>query len=271
MNTNRRKFLTSTTALTASAAAGSMLRWGVESAEAQAMGGYKALVCVFLFGGSDSNNMIIPFTDYAQYAAMRTVASNVAITQAQLLQFAPSAGKTYGFHPSFAPLAPTYASGKLAVIANAGTLIQPLTQAQYKNPPPGYVRPEPVLAFGPAERVDGSVAGGAVTTGWGGRAAIRRASGRQRGSLIPVDDFGVRQAAVHHRRQDGAAGDPGNGGVSVSAQGGRRCRRALRGAAGAARHRQDQHRCRRRVVSPQPGAPRQRHGQPDPAGHVARR
>ena len=94
MNTNRRKFLTSTTALTASAAAGSMLRWGVESAEAQAMGGYKAIVCVFLFGGSDSNNMIIPFTDYAQYAATRTVASNVGITQAQLLPFtAPSAGQ----------------------------------------------------------------------------------------------------------------------------------------------------------------------------------
>ncbi len=92
MNTNRRKFLTSTTALTASAAAATMLRWGVESAEAQAMGGYKALVCVFLFGGSDSNNMIVPVTNYAQYAATRTAASNVAITQAQLLPFSGQAG-----------------------------------------------------------------------------------------------------------------------------------------------------------------------------------
>ena len=87
MNTNRRKFLRSTTALTASAAAGSMLRWGVESAEAQATGGYKAIVCVFLFGGNDSNNMIVPVTDYPQYAATRTAASNVAIPQAQLLTF----------------------------------------------------------------------------------------------------------------------------------------------------------------------------------------
>ena len=133
MNINRRKFLTSTTALTASAAAASMLRWGVESAEAQAMGGYKALVCVFLFGGNDSNNMIVPVTDYPQYAATRTAASNVAIPQAQLLTFsAASAGKQYGFHPSLAPLTSTYTSGDLAVIANAGTLIQPLTQAQYK-------------------------------------------------------------------------------------------------------------------------------------------
>jgi uncharacterized protein YyaL (SSP411 family) len=89
MNTNRRKFLRSTTALTASAAAGSMLRWGVESAEAQAMGGYKAIVCVFLFGGNDSNNMIVPVTDYAQYAATRTVASNVGLTQAQLAKRLP--------------------------------------------------------------------------------------------------------------------------------------------------------------------------------------
>ena len=64
MNTNRRKFLTSTSALTASALATNLGTWGVESANAQVSSGYKAVVCVFLFGGSDSNNMIIPYTDY---------------------------------------------------------------------------------------------------------------------------------------------------------------------------------------------------------------
>ena len=73
MNTNRRKFLTSTSALTASALAGNLGTWGVESANAQAASGYKAIVCVFLFGGNDSNNMIVPYTDYAEYAAVRTV------------------------------------------------------------------------------------------------------------------------------------------------------------------------------------------------------
>jgi uncharacterized protein (DUF1501 family) len=119
MNTNRRKFLRSTTALTASAAAGSMLRWGVESAEAQAMGGYKAIVCVFLFGGNDSNNMIVPITDYAQYAATRTVASNVGLTQAQLLCSMRRARANPRL-PSLADLAPGLRPGKLAVIANAG-------------------------------------------------------------------------------------------------------------------------------------------------------
>ncbi len=212
MNTNRRKFLTSTTALTASAAAGSMLRWGVESAEAQAVGGYKAIVCVFLFGGNDSNNMIVPVTDYAQYAATRTVASNVALTQAQLLSFnAPSAGKSYGFHPSFAPLAPTYASGKLAVIANAGTLVTPLTQAQYKNPPVGYVRPSNLFSHSDQQNAwMGQISGQAVATGWGGRAgdtpSITAASAFVDDSR---DDLGLGQAGVHHRQQDGAAGHPG--------------------------------------------------------------
>jgi len=184
MNTNRRKFLTSTTALTASAAASSMLRWGVESAEAQAMGGYKALVCVFLFGGNDSNNMIVPITDYAQYALTRTAASNVAITQAQLLPFS-GLNKQYGFHPSLAPIAPAYASGDLAVIVNAGTLLAPLTQAQYKA---GQNRPQNLFSHSDQQNAwMGRLPGASVLTGWGGRSAdAASVAGANAGSLIPV-------------------------------------------------------------------------------------
>ena len=221
MNTNRRKFLTSTTALTASAAAGSMLRWGVESAEAAGPPDYKAIVCVFLFGGSDSNNMIIPFTDYAQYAATRTVASNVAITQAQLLQF-PAAGKTYGFHPSFAPISPLYGSGQLAVIANAGTLITPLTQAQYKNPPLGYVRPSNLFSHSDQQNAwMGQLPGAAVATGWGGRSGDTASLGAFNAtSLIPstISVSGKQVFTIGNKTAPLVI--PGNGGVSVSAQGG---------------------------------------------------
>ena len=65
MNTSRRKFLTSTAAVTAGAAAANLCTWGVKSAEAQAASGYRASVVVFLFGGNDSINMIVPYTDYA--------------------------------------------------------------------------------------------------------------------------------------------------------------------------------------------------------------
>ena len=109
MNTNRRKFLTSSSALTASALATNLGTWGIESANAQVASGYKAVVCVFMFGGNDSNNMIVPYTDYGAYSLVRTPASNVGLTQAQLLQFnAPSQGKSFGFHPSMSPISPLY-------------------------------------------------------------------------------------------------------------------------------------------------------------------
>ena len=222
MNTNRRKFLTSTSALTASAAAGSMLRWGVESAEAQAMGGYKALVCVFLFGGNDSNNMIIPFTDYGSpaivgsYGATRTAASNVAIPQAQLLQF-PAAGKTFGFHPSLASLAPTYTAGKLAVIANAGTLIAPLTKQQYQA---GTNRPQQLFSHSDQQNAwMGYVPGSTVATGWGGRSADEPSViGANTNSLIPVTISVSGKQLFTIGKQHAPLVIPQAGGVTVSGQ-----------------------------------------------------
>jgi len=168
MNTTRRKFLTSTGAMTAGALAGNLCTWGVRSAEAQATSGYRAIVVVFLFGGNDSNNMILPYTDYASYAAIRTAASNVALTQAQLIQF-PAAGKTFGFHPSMASVAPVYTAGKMAVLANAGTLVVPLAnRLAYQSS----ANPKPPSLFSHADQQDewsGLVPNAPVRTGWGGR------------------------------------------------------------------------------------------------------
>ncbi len=184
MTTSRRKFLTSTSALTASALAANLTTWGVKSAEAQAASGYKAIVVVFLFGGSDSNNMIIPYDDYAAYLNVRTAASAVGIPQAQLVQFT-GAGKKYGFHPAMATIAPLYGQGKLAVIANSGTLVQPIKdRADYRANPS--IRP-PNL-FSHADQQDawsGLVPGAAVRTGWGGRFADRLRTANT-GALIPA-------------------------------------------------------------------------------------
>ena len=158
MNTNRRKFLTSTSALTASALAGNLGTWGVESANAQAATGYKAMVCVFLFGGNDSNNMIVPYTDYAEYSAVRTAASNVALTQAQLIQFnAPSHSKAFGFHPSMMPtngnppLAPLYSAGQAGRDRELGHAAQADDQGAVQQP--RLPAAQPVLALRPAGRV----------------------------------------------------------------------------------------------------------------------
>jgi uncharacterized protein (DUF1501 family) len=217
MNTNRRKFLTSTGALTATAMAGSLGKWGVESAEAQTITDYKAIICVFLFGGNDANNMVVPFTDYAQYAAVRTAASNVALTQAQLLQFTvPSTGKVYGFHPNAAPISPLYATGKLAVIANAGTLIKPLTKAEYAV---AANRPANLFSHSDQQLMwQGLIAGQPVRTGWGGRMSDTLLAVNA-GALIPtaVSVSGSQVFTVGSNTAPLVL--PQNGGVSVSGQG----------------------------------------------------
>src|SRR6266852_3104437 len=83
---------------------------GLVSARAQTSGDYKALVCIFLFGGNDANNLLIP-SDTPTYTMYRNVRQNLAIAQAALV---PLAGTNFGLHPSMAPIAPlfTTAPGK---------------------------------------------------------------------------------------------------------------------------------------------------------------
>ena len=94
---------------------------------------YKALVCVFLQGGNDANNMIIPTgSGYAGYATAR---SNLALPSTALtnLPVKTSDGRTWSLHPSLAELTALYGSGKAALLANVGTLVYPTTLAQYKT------------------------------------------------------------------------------------------------------------------------------------------
>lgn len=133
---------------------------------------YKALVCVFLFGGNDAFNMVVPTStaEYATYAASRTF---LAIPQANLLPLnaaAPVAGGgTYGMHPSCNELATLFNNGRLAVVSNAGSLLFPTTKAQYNNrsvalPPQLFSHSDQALQW---QTSRGDVRGNA--TGWCGR------------------------------------------------------------------------------------------------------
>jgi uncharacterized protein (DUF1501 family) len=95
--------------------------------------GYQALVCIFLFGGNDSNNLIVP-NDTAGYQNYATIRQNLALAQGTLLPIVAKTGKVpYGLHPNLPGLQGLFNSGQVAVVANVGTLSQPLTQAQYKQ------------------------------------------------------------------------------------------------------------------------------------------
>jgi len=130
----RRGFLR-TTCCTAAAgvAAASFGRLGLVSAFAQGVSDYKALVCIFLFGGNDANNMIIPYSDsdYQNYANIR---ANLALPQDTLLPVQPkSLTSPYAFHRRFTHIQQLFNGGQLAAVINLGTLVQPTTRDQYLN------------------------------------------------------------------------------------------------------------------------------------------
>ncbi len=187
MPVSRREFIckTCTTAGALSVAA-ALERYGVLNALAQGGGNYKALVCIFLFGGNDGNNLIAPIDDvgtsgfkYSDYAAIRTAQSGggLALTQAEMLQVAaataqPSGAVNFGFHPALSQTRSLFQSGRAAVVANMGTLYEPVTRAEYL----ARSKPVPANLFSHSDQQQQwqtSQFDGFGTTGWAGRTADR--------------------------------------------------------------------------------------------------
>src|SRR5499433_2780941 len=157
-------------------------RVGLLQALGQA-GDYKALVCIFLFGGNDSGNMLIPYDDYATYAAVRQ-STGLAIPQASLLPInVPSLGSRFAFHPSLTGLHDLWEQGKVAVVCNVGPLVEPTNSTVYRN---GTAR-LPLNLFSHADQQNQwqtSVAHESSTVGWGGRLADKTA--QRNASALPV-------------------------------------------------------------------------------------
>jgi uncharacterized protein (DUF1501 family) len=133
-------------------------------------GGYQALVCIFLFGGNDSNNLIVP-NDTPGYQNYANIRANLALPQNSLLPIIAKTGSVpYGLHPNFPGLQALFNSGQLAVVANVGTLSQPVTRTQYQQ---GSV-PLPVNLFSHSDQQgqwQTAQFDGFAPTGWAGRTA----------------------------------------------------------------------------------------------------
>lgn len=138
-------------------------------------GDYKALVCIYLFGGNDNGNTLIPLDggvqNYANYAAAR---GNLAIPQADLANtvIAPvnTAGRRFALHPALTDLKALFDSNNLAVLSNVGTLVEPATKQQLVD---GLVKAPPQL-FAHDWQTDQwqiSTADSIQKIGWGGRVA----------------------------------------------------------------------------------------------------
>lgn len=150
---------------------------------------YRALVCILLNGGNDGNNLVIPnhsdanISNYAAYASSRT-SQGLSIPQNQLLPISvPRIGNlTYGLNPSFGPVTSLgginsgihglWAQGRLAVVANTGCLIRPMTKAQYDQTPAW----RPFQLFSHSDQVAQQQTSRSDTPnsiGWGGKFADR--------------------------------------------------------------------------------------------------
>jgi uncharacterized protein (DUF1501 family) len=99
-------------------------------ASAAALSDYRALVCVLLAGGNDSFNMVVP-NDADQYGEYQSLRSDLALPQADLLPLNGLAanGRSYALHPGMAGTQALYNRGDLAVVANVGTLLEPVDAA----------------------------------------------------------------------------------------------------------------------------------------------
>lgn len=108
--------------------------WTRMAASTGTFSDYRALVCVFLFGGNDSFNMLAPRSDpeYNVYALSR---QNLAVAKTDLLPITPLSqdGAQYGLHPTMGGVQALFESARVAFIANVGPLIEPTTKDQYLN------------------------------------------------------------------------------------------------------------------------------------------
>ncbi len=176
------------------------------SALAQSAGGndYKAIVCLFMRGGNDSNNMLVPISG-SQYNAYNQARGSGGVGQGQLL---PLPNTNFGLHPAFINLQHAFTSGNAAMVANVGPLVQPTTAAQYK----ASAAQLPNLLFAHDSQQETWESGGyspTLTQSWAGLTADALSS--YNSSNLPMvtlvgyaSNFGRGKSAVPFQANDGA-------------------------------------------------------------------
>ena len=161
---------------------------------------YKALVCIFLAGGNDGHNTIVPLTiggsPVADYVNSRQTIALPSTNAKSLLPISVAQpnpyGSAFGLHPSLAKLAGLYGSGRMAVVANTGLLDAPLTRAQFQSQKSG----NSTNMFSHSDQttlVQTGLATGGDGSGWGGRLAdLAQPSGRE----LPLSSVSLDYSSV---------------------------------------------------------------------------
>ncbi len=181
---DRRQFLKRSMQFAGSmSASGALGQLFTSAAMAQSTSSYKAVVCLFLAGGLDSNNLIVPRDDaYAKYTASR---GNLAYGKDALLSLKQtSKGRSFGLHPAMAQTAALYNQGYAAVLANTGPLARPTTKNDFTQ---SLMLPNDLFSHsGQQAEWNTSISQGASPTGWAGRVADAIASTNGSGKMPAV-------------------------------------------------------------------------------------
>jgi uncharacterized protein (DUF1501 family) len=195
MNASRRAFLqrASTLSLAGVAAPWALNLAAMAEAAAATATDYKAIVCVFLYGGNDYANTLVPYdaTNYALYQAQRPTLAYArdALTPTALTPSAALAdGRQYALAPELAPLLPLFNAGHMGVMLNVGTLVQPTTKAQYiaKTVP----LPPKLFSHNDQQSVWQSSSPEGAVSGWGGRMGDLFESGNGKATFTCVNVSG---------------------------------------------------------------------------------
>lgn len=153
------------------------------SALSQAAGSdYRALVCIYLLGGNDGNNTVIPAFG-ENYVAYSTARKTLAIPEQDLIPLTSSSTSAYALHPELQPLKQIWDDGAMAILLNVGTLAEPLTKASYAS---GRVKlPQGLYSHLDQQSLwQGGGANSFLRSGWGGRIADRL--GQDMAGSIPI-------------------------------------------------------------------------------------
>jgi uncharacterized protein (DUF1501 family) len=187
MATSRRDFLrNSACALGGMALASSVDSFGaIHALTPQSATDYKALVCIFMNGGNDGNNLLIDLAQYGAYSTARNTAG-LAIPQSGaggFLPLSPSSGGSYGLHPSMPEMKTLFDQGRVALLSNNGPLVEPLSRTTYQNG----TGKKPLQLFSHSDQVglfQTAIADNVSQTGWGGRVADKT-QGLNGGATFP--------------------------------------------------------------------------------------
>ena len=181
MGVNRRSFIKYASLAAAGNAAG-LRPFGALNALAQGATDYKALVCVFLYGGNDANNTLVPFdtTGYANYASIR---GPLALPQSGgLIQLAKA--PNFSLNGNMPDIAALFDNKAAAMVANVGTLISPTTKTQYQH---GATVPSNLFSHSDQQlEWQNAAKSGETQSGWAGRIADTISTQYNPGGLIPM-------------------------------------------------------------------------------------